>query len=794
MKNKFQDIKIDWSKTKIEYKFTEFKDMNDKKLSHYLYQLPLKQTLEWICTVSENKQETNKIFSIIGDRGTGKSSFLQTISDAIKKKKHLSDKKPELYILDQIDPTLFDSSLTLIELFVSILNQEITKNDGKNMLNDNCFEKRTQFSSTLREVIEVLKNYKIEDSKFAEKNSSIELLDDIEERQNFIAKIAQLIEAFLQIKNTESDGNLTYSHIVIQIDDLDLVSNEKIFKMLNEVTKFLANQKQLIIFLAYREEQLINSLIDSLIKENETLLQRKYITDEEIKEQAAKFIEKSFPRSQRVYLRINNRSSIKQILAPFIDEQQEGQLELLLNKDEQLDEFIKTHIQLNTRLMMEPIDRFELTSFVYPNSLRSTLQYLELIYHFTDYEELLSYYTIPEKTTLSSEGVVQTTEILRKNVKRYKYFLLSLFIEQLSNSEYEILDEWLNRSYNSRNSYICTKLGRILFDNMDSVWTDFNPKTIRTIIDKQVYNVSLGDVFTIFEYYKRLMKSSEKSIHFIYAMKLLYSIELLLTFSKATINYYKIDESVREGINDIDGLYKIIGLSNYNYLAQGKIMPDGMFYNNELISGDLSKVVYYKKNMDPKLMGKIVYSDITANGDIRRTSQKREQDFGVRNFNYQYRYFFKKEDFTENNQYLTDPYSFLSDFYYLDEVLGSFTDNVAPPMYFFYSMFDMDIFVRKNYSKQNEANLVRYGLKRLNEIFTSELTIIEERSIRQGFSIPLFKIGSKIFREPYSTKEIDSISAEYLKEVGTNKLSNSLITLDIDSIDSRGRTKKVKDF
>lgn len=436
--------------------------------------------------------------------------------------------------------------------------------------------------------------------------------------------------------------------------------------------------------------------------------------------------------------------------------------------------------------MMEPIDRFELTSFVYPNSLRSTLQYLELIYHLTDYEKLLSRYMVPGKTTISSVEVVQATEVLRENVKRYKYFLLSLFIEQLSNSEYDILDEWLNRSYNSRNSYICTKLGSILLEHIESVWIDLDPKTIRTIIDKQVYNVSLGDVFIIFEYYKLLMKSSEKSIHFIYAMKLLYSIELLLTFSKVTINYYKMEEAVREDLIGLDWLCEEIGLSNYNYLAQGKIMPDGMFYNNELISGDLNKVVYYKKSMSSELLGKIVYSDISANGDIRRISQKVDQDFRDRNFNYQYRYFFKKVDFTENSQYLADPYSFLSDIYYLVEVLDSFTDNVAPSMYIFYSMFDVDVFVRKNYSKQNEPNLVRYGLKRLNEIFTSELKVVEEREMRQGFSIPLFKIGTKIFREPYSNKEIDSICTEYLKK--------GPLTLDIEKIESRRRTAEIKKF
>lgn len=583
MSNKFQNIKIDWSKTKTEYKFTEYKDIDDEKLSHYLYHLPLKQTLEWVHKVLEKEQETNKIFSIIGDRGTGKSSFLQTISDAIKKKKYQSANKTELFILDQIDPTLFDSSLTLVELFVSILNQEIDKSVGRNNVNDTSFDKRTRFGKTSREVIEVLKNYKIDDSKFAEKNSGIEVLDDIEDRQNFNGKIAKLIDLFLQIMNNETYGDQLYSHIVIQIDDLDLVSNTKVFKMLNEMTQFLANQKQLIIFLAYREEQLINSLIDSLIKENKTLLQRNYITDEEIKEQAGKFIEKSFPRSHRVYLLINNRSSMKQILEPFIEEQQEGQLDALLNKDDQLDGFIKTHIQLNTRLMMEPIDQFELTNFVYPKSLRSTLQYLELIYNLTDYEDVLSNFLRSEKSVMSSEQLVHASKVLRKNVKQFKYFLLSLFIEQLTNAEYEILNEWLNRSYNSRNSYICTKLGSILLENIDSVWTEFDPKTIRTIIDKQVYNVSLGDVFTIFEYYKRLKKSSEKSIHFIYAMKLLYSIELLLTFSKATINYYNMKEDDRQKVTNLEILYKEIGLSNYNDLAQGKIMPDGMFYNLSLI-------------------------------------------------------------------------------------------------------------------------------------------------------------------------------------------------------------------
>ena len=84
----FQDLKVNWNNATTEYLFTQFKSFDDLKKSDYLYKNQLKDALEWVKSVTDKdktstKNNINNIFSIIGDRGTGKSSFEETLGNAI---------------------------------------------------------------------------------------------------------------------------------------------------------------------------------------------------------------------------------------------------------------------------------------------------------------------------------------------------------------------------------------------------------------------------------------------------------------------------------------------------------------------------------------------------------------------------------------------------------------------------------------------------------------------------------------------------------------------------------------
>lgn len=97
---------------------------NVRTNQHYLHRLAMVKTLEWvnryINRLSENKNEAmNNIYSIVGDRGTGKSSFLSTLEMILRDGKYLKSLDTHsgklVYVMPRIDPTVFDSKINVLE-------------------------------------------------------------------------------------------------------------------------------------------------------------------------------------------------------------------------------------------------------------------------------------------------------------------------------------------------------------------------------------------------------------------------------------------------------------------------------------------------------------------------------------------------------------------------------------------------------------------------------------------------------------------------------------------------------
>lgn len=726
----FQDLKVNWNNATTEYLFTQFKSFDDLKESDYLYKKQLKDALEWVKSVTgkdENstKNNINNIFSIIGDRGTGKSSFEETLGDAIVKKKHLSseDKSEGVYFLRKIDPTIFDGKLDIVELFVAMLKSEVDLKTYDGRFDNNRFQELTRFNSIVNEIVNVLKNRRIEKSAFSEKNSGMEVLTNIQYQQNFRYKINDLIQLFLNIM---SCNDINYSYILLQIDDLDLVPNKVTSQMLHDIVDFLKNQQKLIIFISYREEQLVNSVMDALIIDNKNLLQNNEIELSELREQGANFIEKSLPRPQRVYLEIDSATKVKDILTPFITENGSNFFDQY-GDEVTLQKFVQLQVMEQARLQVEPIDKFEYTRFIYPSSIRGALQYLEVLYKMKNYQKIVEMNNTEQK---NSEEIINQLTTLKDNILSYKNYITSKFSEDLSKESFVILKEWLERDAFSRNIFICTKL----LSKVQDLRKNRELSSYEEIImNKQSYNSSLGDVFSALETYKEVFRNSEDSLQLIYTIKIMYSLESLIAFVEASVNYY----NLKEGHEDPD-IENRIGLDKYRALVKGKIMPDSYYYNDYIVS---SETILSYVGEQEEFIRKIVYSDIAAKGMIE-TKGKQALPYTVKWSQMQYREFFKKHDFKSGTKYHVDLYAQLTDSDYLLKVIRGFS-AANPKMYVLYSMFDLDFFVRKNYSKQALGNEIldwKYACNRVNDALTGNITTTEELEMRNKMVVPILGV------------------------------------------------------
>ena len=493
----FQDLKINWNNATKEYLFTQFDSFNDLMDSSYLYKNQLKDALEWANHVTTDKDDNSKnkninnIFSIIGDRGTGKSSFEETLSNALimKKQLHSGQDCKSVYPLQKIDPTVFDGKLDIVELFVAMLKSEVDSSENKGRLEDKLFHELTSFNSVVSEVITVLKNRRIQKSAFSEKNSGMEVLTNIQNQQNFRDKISELIQLFLKVISYDS---VNYSYISLQIDDLDLVPNIVTRQMLHDIVDFLKNQSKLIIFIAYREEQLINSIMDALVIENKNLLHHGEIQLSELREQSANFIEKSLPRPQRVYLEIDSATKVKDILSPFITANAPNFFDQY-GDEVTLQKFVQLQVMEQIRLQVEPIDKFEYTRFIFPHSLRGALQYLEVLFKMKNYQKIVELNSTEQRASVM---IINQLTTLKDNVLSYKNYVTSKFNEDLSKESFVILKEWLDRDAFSRNIFICSKL----LSKVQELRKDRElSESEEIIMNKQSYNSSLGDVFTALE-------------------------------------------------------------------------------------------------------------------------------------------------------------------------------------------------------------------------------------------------------------------------------------------------------
>jgi hypothetical protein len=305
-----------------KHKASEFKNSIFKEVFHNAARNAneiIKQAIENKKKYNENQfynitnDDYNNIIVFSGDRGTGKSSTMVSFAEAllykdnIEKKEDVGDffeeldykilKETSFLSIDMIDPSLFESKDTLLEIVISKMFLKFQKSlDNKD--SDFNYDKKRELVTSFQCVFENLKTLH-NDKKVVYELDVIEALSKLANGSNLKENFYKLVDEFLnfyEIKN---------GVLLIIIDDFDL-NIKGAFTMLEDIRKFLI-QKNILILLSGKIEQLNDSVKQEIIKDYSKLFEFEKKTQsvndqtfESPQSKASKFIEKLLPPDHHI--------------------------------------------------------------------------------------------------------------------------------------------------------------------------------------------------------------------------------------------------------------------------------------------------------------------------------------------------------------------------------------------------------------------------------------------------------------------------------------------------------------
>ena len=646
-----------------------------------------------LCNGYDYEKNSSNIISIVGNRGCGKTSLINAVQEKLKKDKNF-------FVTNIIDPSIFDDTLLIPEFFISLLADEVEK--YKEVKERNNSEKKTgyeyiRFNKKLNEIMDVISHIKSNKERFYEDNCASDIVKNIQKRSNFASLLKELMDAFYGILGKDSKTKM-----VVCIDDLDLVANQYVYQMIEDIQKWL--NKNCVVILSFREIQLLNIIQDHFIRQNKNLMEKQIVSIAEIKDQAVQFYEKQMPVSRRIYLKGQKEFFTEKawiILEPFAVKVGNESSSEEKNEYEKtnLHDLMENLVREKLALPLDPVDEKEKVHLIYPNGLREMLAFVRMLMEMDDIRD--------------KENGIKTAE-LQSNLKKYRDYILSRAKANLNMEYYSILEEWLKTSVRNKNYYICSKLDGIL--NSKEYDIVFIKKT-------ETYNVMMGDVFQFLENIKIELSSNEQIMYLCYLIKLLYSIELLNSFLDLA------NKDIIRSFGDIS----FDDQKDYSLLINGKFMPEtfGYTYSFENFINYVDNETKILDEEVKKFINSICYSKIMRNSRI--WTETRSYSERINNSYRKYRPVFDDEYINDSEKinYRTDPMTAV--------LKREYFENSANSGYVFYSVFDIDVFVRISFDNQQKEKL-KYVYEKINRMLDGKNTTFYtpyEKMLKEKISLLL---------------------------------------------------------
>lgn len=717
-----------------------------------------------------SETEKNKAICIIGDRGCGKTSLLRSVMKELKNQK-TNGKDADFYVTDLIDPSIFDDSLSINEFFISVLADEIKNtpvDDCRSGWNSERNNNRLNFNNKLDEIMNVIADLKSNKERFYEEHHAADIVSSIQNRSKFKHLLHEFIEAFYAVK-----GYFQKPKMVVCIDDLDLVENKHIYQMIEDIQKWLNGN--CIVLLAFREIQLLNAIQDHLIAQNARLMGNDIVSITEIKDQSLQFYEKQFPVSRRFYLRGQKEffsESPATVLHPFFkDTASETEFSETLKKDSpdmDLHGFMSKLVRDKLALPLDPIDEKEKVHLIYPNGLREILAFIRMMMEMKDIR--------------NNDELLKNN--LKENLKTYRNYVLCRAKVNLNTQYFSILEEWLKTSVKNKNYYVCSKMDGIL----KSVSKGFNfpsENGFLAIESVQSYNVTIGDVIRFLNELKSRCAFEEDIMYFCYLIKVLYSIELLTAYLdlKAEDLNKNIDapadddENLEENEEDEDATREsdefCLPDTPYSELINCTFMPNNFLYAPA--DSNTIDYIFITKDIEEielrELAGQIAYSRIMGKSQI--WNEARPKSSGTSGF-YRFRPLYHDQIFLPSEMekknkinYRTDPLAAVLKKNYLKNAERNKT-------YVFYSLFDVDAFMRITFYNK-EAAYKSFIYKKINRLLCNKTDggthPPYEEELRLSIS-HLYPVNIPV-KDVFSDDVIQAIYSLETEEIALNKENTS---------------------
>lgn len=718
-----------------------------------------------------SETEKNKVICIIGDRGCGKTSLLRSVMKELKSKEK-NGNVADFYVTDLIDPSIFDDSLSISEFFISVLANEIKKeipDDCRSGWNSERNTNRLNFDNKLIEIMDVIADLKSNKERFYEEHHAADIVSSIQNRSKFKHLLHEFIEVFYAVK-----GYSKNTKMVVCIDDLDLVKNKHIYQMIEDIQKCLNGN--CIVLLAFREIQLLNAIQDHLIAQNTRLLEKNILSMAEIKDQSLQFYEKQFPVSRRFYLRGQKEffsESPATVLRPFFkDTASEIEFSEKLKNDfpdMDLHGFMSKLVRDKLALPLDPIDEKEKVHLIYPNGLREILAFIRMMMEMKDIR--------------NNDELLKNN--LKENLKTYRNYVLYRAKVNLNIQYFSILEEWLKTSVKNKNYYVCSKIDGLLKNAFKGQDGSTKENQFLAIESVQSYNVTVGDVIRFLNELKSRYAFDEGVMYFCYLIKILYSIELLTAYLdlKAEDLNKNIDapadddENLEEGEEDENATREsndfCLPNTPYSELINCTFMPNNFLYapaNSNTID-----YIFIAKDIEEielrKLADQIAYSRIMKMSPI--WDEARPKSSGTSGF-YRFRPLYHDQIFLPSEMekknkinYRTDPLAAVLKKNYLKNAERNKT-------YVFYSLFDVDAFMRITFYNK-EAAYKSFIYKKINRLLCNKTDggthPPYEEELRLSIS-HLYSVNIPV-KDVFSDDVIQAIYSLETEEIALNKKNTS---------------------
>ena len=683
------------------------------------------------------QKEMSKVIAISGERGSGKTSLLKSLKNILEK---------EYHVFDIIGPEVLSSDLSIIDIFVSMLR------DIVNSLDSECFSTcvLTKLNAQLKSITAAISVDKQKEDYFKNGHSDSSILESLNKRVHLDELFGTFLEDLLAILQT---NNKNPKDFVLIIDDLDLVKNHLIAKLLNDIQRYL--DKKIIIIFAYRERQLENSLFEDLITDNQRLLEREVIDNGEVFSQINQFLLKLVPLGNRVPLFSKNDLLNKEMQAILksIDLSLDKELRIfkvnnqsISNQEENggltVEEWFYQLIFIRTDLNIRPIDSRENTKLLLPQSLREIIQVAEI---FSEMNPLKR-----------DKGCSNFFQGLIENLSEFKQYIDYKITSQFSAnlSMLNFFREWDSAKPYRKNYLTYSFMYNNNYKNDSSNYgIEFYPFNLS---NREEYNLTIGDVLAIIEECKRLPNRLHQHLdyHFCYLIKINYSIflsvKLFQTFEKRKeirdiIEKFEVKrklylESVKADLNDnskqeyeesLSALTsQLPELIDYLQVINSNFMPQEFSFLDYVKGYTLEDYVLFfptissfKDNKDDKdfyykFIQMFINSELPVLGDISQNIKNGVSQFIFRKF-YTYTPFFRPK----NRNYQINFFIWPTKLEYLVEILLDL-DNLyntdesdkLPSKFIYKNIFHTDIFIRRNYASRYSRNLKDNFTKALRSI------------------------------------------------------------------------------